>query len=64
MSVIFEKVHKLDESINTYVVKLAFKHPNIFFFTLFIGMPILVLVALFLLAVVIVFPMAFILGWL
>lgn len=64
MSAIFEQVHKLDEGLNTYAMQLAFKHPNAFFFTLFIGMPIFVLVAVFLLTVLIAFPMAIILGWL
>lgn len=64
MSAIFDKVHKMDDCLDKYAVQLAFKHPNAFFFTLFIGMPIFVLVAVFLLTVLIAFPMAIILGWL
>ena len=64
MSAIFKAIHQFDKRIEAHAEHFAFKHPYLYFFALFIGMPICVLVAVFFFTVIITVPIALIFGWL
>lgn len=64
MSVILKTIHDLDKSIEVHAEHFVFKHPYLSFFTLFIGIPICVLAAVFFFTVIITVPIALIFGWL
>lgn len=54
------KQNKLDKAAEKFMCR----HPRIAFFTLFIGMPILILIAVFVGTTLIMFPISWIMGWL
>ena len=64
MLAVFKTIHELDKRIEVHAEHFAFKHPDISFFALFIGMPICVLAAVFFLTVILTVPIALIFGWL
>ena len=64
MSAIFKAIHQFDKRIEAHAERFAFKHPYLYFFALFIGMPICVLAAVFFFTVIITVPIALIFGWL
>ena len=64
MLTVFKTIHEFDKRIEAPAERFAFKHPYISFLTLFIGIPICVLTAVFFFTAIITVPIALISGWL
>ena len=60
----FKTIHEFDKHIEALAEHFSFKHPDMSFFVLFVGMPICVLAAVFFFTVIITVPIALIFGWL
>lgn len=53
------KQNKFDKAVERFM----YRHPYAAFLALFVGMPIFILIAVFVCTTVIVFPIAWIMGW-
>ena len=64
MAGILKHIHQLDKRLEQYMGRFAARHPGMFFFMTFIGMPALILLVVAALTVIITLPVAWIFGWL
>ena len=64
MSLVLKMIKTINECMELHIEHCAFKHPYLFFFELFIGMPVCALAAAFFFAVIITVPIALVFGWL
>ncbi|MDY4897676.1 MAG: hypothetical protein SO125_01765 [Eubacteriales bacterium] len=64
MMSIKKSIHEWTNLFDKRAEMFAFHHPYLAYFVMFIVMPVLVLVAVFIGTAIIAFPMAWIMGWL
>ena len=60
---IIKSIRKFERIFDIKAEKFMWRHPFIGFFSIFIGMPIFILVCVCISTIAIVFPMAWIFGW-
>ncbi|MFR8547152.1 MAG: hypothetical protein ACLVEV_00785 [Lachnospiraceae bacterium] len=57
-------LHRLEHRFDRRAERFAFHHPYAAFFAMFVGMPLLILLAVTATTFVLSFPMAYMFGWL
>lgn len=62
MTTLISAIHRSELNIENCIVNLMKRHPNISFVLIFIGMPVFILTAIFLITMVTVLPIALLLG--
>lgn len=60
---IVQSIHKLERIFDTKAEWLAFHHPYLAFFTVFVGMPIVVLAAVCVCTTIVILPVSWFAGW-
>lgn len=61
---ITKSIHKYEHKLDAKTEHFIFHHPVLGFFTVFVGIPLLVLLCVCVCTIAIVFPLAWVLGWL
>ncbi len=64
MTAISKLLHKFENKFNRDVEHFAFRHPRLAFLAMFVGVPIIILIGVFICTVLIVLPISWIFGWL
>ena len=64
MKAILKSIRNFEDKFDRIAERFTFHHPYLAFLAMFIGMPIFILIAVFISTVVIIFPIAWIFGWL
>lgn len=63
MTAIVKSIHKFEDDFDRKAERFAFHHPYLAFVTMFIGMPLFILMAVAASTTVLALPMAWIFGW-
>lgn len=64
MAAIWKSIHNFEDKFDRCAERFALRHPHIAFLAMFIGMPLLILIAIAVATTLITLPMAWIFGWL
>ena len=64
MTAIIKSIHKFENSFDKKTERFAIHHPYIAFATIFIGMPLFILMIVTIATMILVLPVSWIFGWL
>lgn len=64
MAVIRKSIHDLEDKFDQYAERFVLRHPCLAFLTMFIGMPLFILIVVAVSTMLIAIPVAWIFGWL
>lgn len=64
MAAIWKSIHDLEDKFDRCAERFALRHPCLVFLTMFIGMPLFILIVVAVSTMLIAIPIAWIFGWL